>query len=363
TSRHKQDSVVRQGTLNGLNLRSDARGETNHVTESRLHTGLQAVHNRGTLSTQGKAHLPANARSGTPGPTDSLTGPRSDPAYETAPRTVRTVPSLVLATTPRVSNRRTDPLDSTLGIVRLVANNTRNSSPDLLRPVSRVVLGVTPVPRDSRTNRAGRRQRGIRSFANNARDSRPPGTCLVASRTLVFTPVVRDSRPDHGDVSVSLVGGVGNGVLSHRPDVASPDAEADLRLQGRTHDGTGAVTGDGRGRLVEPHEHTGNPGHGRGCSRSHRLRHRVDERADDLTGSHAAGVGGPGCGLGEALGNGLRDLLETRGDPRPHTVKRGVHRVAEGALLACDRVGKRDTEHIADAERNLGDNGKGSETL
>src|SRR5690606_16798220 len=91
------------------------------------HTGLQAVHNRGTLSTQGKAHLPANARSGTPGPTDSLTGPRSDPAYETAPRTVRTVPSLVLATTPRVSNRRTDPLDSTLGIVRLVANNTRNS--------------------------------------------------------------------------------------------------------------------------------------------------------------------------------------------------------------------------------------------
>src|SRR5690606_39026857 len=45
TSRNKQDSVVRQGTLNGLNLRSDARGETNHVTESRLHTGLQAVHN------------------------------------------------------------------------------------------------------------------------------------------------------------------------------------------------------------------------------------------------------------------------------------------------------------------------------
>src|SRR5690606_41345243 len=68
-------------------LRSDARGETNHVTESRLHTGLQAVHNRGTLGTQGKAHLPANARSGTPGPTDSLTGPRSDPAYKTAPRT------------------------------------------------------------------------------------------------------------------------------------------------------------------------------------------------------------------------------------------------------------------------------------
>src|SRR5690606_10593697 len=86
----------------------------------------------------------------------------------------------------------------------------------------------------------------------------------------------------------------------------------------------------------EPHENTGNPVHGRGCSRSHRLRHRVDERADDLTGSHAAGVGGSGCGLGEALGNGLRDLLETRGDPRPHTVKRGVHRVAEGALLACD---------------------------
>src|SRR5690606_17903004 len=96
TSRYQQDAVVREGTLNGLNLRSDARGETNHVTESRLHTGLEAVHNRGALRTQGKAHLPANVRSGTSGPTDSLTGPRSDPAYETAPRTVRTVPSLVL---------------------------------------------------------------------------------------------------------------------------------------------------------------------------------------------------------------------------------------------------------------------------
>src|SRR5690606_29377933 len=148
TSRHKQDSVVRQGTLNGLNLRSDARGETNHVTESRLHTGLQAVHNRGTLSTQGKAHLPANARSGTPGPTDSLTGRRSELAHATAPRTVRAVPSLVLATMPRVSTRRNDPLDSTLGIVQLVENKTRNSSPHLRRPVSRALLGVTPVPRD-----------------------------------------------------------------------------------------------------------------------------------------------------------------------------------------------------------------------
>src|SRR5690606_41378659 len=90
---------------------------------------------------------------------------------------------------------------------------------------------------------------------------------------------------------------------------------------------------------------------------------RVEERAGGLTGSDAAGVGGSGGGLGEALGNGLRDLLETRGDPRPHAVKRGVHRVAEGALLTCDCVGKRDTEHIADAERNLGDNGKGTDTL
>src|SRR5690606_876840 len=124
----------------------------------------------------------------------------------------------------RVSNRRSDPLDSTLGTVRLVANNTRNSRPDLLRPVSRVVLGVTPVPRHSRTNRAARRHRGTRSFATHAPDSPPPGTCLVASRPLVFTPVVRDSSPGHADVSVSLVGVVGNGVLSHRPDVASPDA-------------------------------------------------------------------------------------------------------------------------------------------
>src|SRR5690606_3824322 len=224
TGRHQQNTVVGERTLNGLNLRSDARGETNHVTESRLHTGLQAVHNRGTLRTQREAHLPANARSGTPGPTDSLTGPRSDPTYETAPRTVRTVPSLVLATTPRVSNSRADTRDGALSVVRLVANNTRNASPDALRPVSRVVLGVTPVPRDSRTDRAGRRQRGIRSFANNARDPRPPGTCLVASRTLVVTPVVRDSRPDHGDASVSLVGVVGNGVLRHRPDVARLDA-------------------------------------------------------------------------------------------------------------------------------------------
>src|SRR5690606_23169971 len=168
---------------------------------------------------------------------------------------------------------------------------------------------------------------------------------------------------DEGEVSVGLVCLLVTCLLTHRPVVAPPDASADLRLQERTHDGTGAVTGDGRGRLVEPHENTGNPVHGRGCSRSHRLRHRVDERADDLTGSHAAGVGGSGCGLGEALGNGLRDLLETRGDARPHAVKLGVHRVAEGALLACDRVGKRDTEHIADAERKLGDNGKGSETL
>src|SRR5690606_17645900 len=136
-----------------------------------------------------------------------------------------------------------------------------------------------------------------------------------------------------------------------------------LRLQERTHDGTGAVTGDGRGRLVEPHENTGNPVHGRGCSRSHRLRHRVDERADDLTGSHAAGVGGSGCGLGEALGNGLRDLLETRGDPRPQTRQRGGHRAADGALLPCDRAGKCHTGHIVDAERSLRDHGKCSETL
>src|SRR5690606_18060926 len=136
-----------------------------------------------------------------------------------------------------------------------------------------------------------------------------------------------------------------------------------LRLQERTHDGTGASTGDRRGCLVEPHENTGNPAHGRGCAGSHRLRHRVDERADDLTGGHAASVGGSGCGLGEALGNGRRDLLDTRGDPRPHAVKRGVHRAADGALPPRHCAGERDTEHIADAERNLGDNGKGTDTL
>src|SRR5690606_40204989 len=105
---------------------------------------FQAVHNLRTLRTHREAHLPANARSGTPGPTDSLTGPRSDPTYETAPRTVRTVPSLVLATTPRVSNCRADTLDGGLSVVRLVANYTRNARPDPLRPDSRAVLGVTP---------------------------------------------------------------------------------------------------------------------------------------------------------------------------------------------------------------------------
>src|SRR5690606_40211543 len=42
TSSYQQDAVVREGTLNGLNLRSDARGETNHVRSEEHTSELQS---------------------------------------------------------------------------------------------------------------------------------------------------------------------------------------------------------------------------------------------------------------------------------------------------------------------------------